>query len=244
LAYKVMRSDSDSDAQGGVLGAIGSCHKRTRDWENDLLDVVRFFQGRPWEVVELYCTHGALERLEQVGLVKMRRAAVAGGVRVEVQQCVEDFCQTDLHHKYYALFTELHPDNAADLVRPTWVFLLHLGCLWPLTALPELPGHIVGRWRQRFMHSRAGLSCLQDAACEGVQVTAHLGSGDMGAAGFAELSRCKQLRILHFDGIALSAHPVKIMSQRVRWISAHKVKTPEALHLQLSRLNPAVIALS
>jgi hypothetical protein len=72
-------------------------------------------------------------------------------------------------------------------------------------------------------------------------VTAHLGSGDMGAAGFTELARCKQLRVLHFDGVALSAHPVKIMSQRVRWISADSVKTPAAVHLQLSRLNPAVI---
>jgi hypothetical protein len=156
VAYKVRRSDSDSDAQAGVLGAIGSCHKRTRDWEDDLLDVVWFFKGRSWAVVERYCTHGALERLEQVGLVKKRRAAAGSGVRVEVHPSVEDFCHTDLHQKYCRLFTELHPDDAADLVRPTWVFLLHSRCLWPLTALLRLLGHIAWHLQQRLMHSRAG----------------------------------------------------------------------------------------
>jgi energy-coupling factor transporter ATP-binding protein EcfA2 len=118
VAYSHARDRADG--QDDVLGAIGSCYKRTHDREDNLLDVVWFFNGRSWEVAERYCAEGALERLEQVGLVKRRKSELGSVGRVEVHQSVKDYCKTALREKYI-MFDERQDGTAHNLVGPIMV---------------------------------------------------------------------------------------------------------------------------
>jgi hypothetical protein len=78
------------------------------------------------------------------------------------------------------------------------------------------------------------LICVQDSSCLGVELQL---PGMVDDVGLAALALCKKLRVVHLNAVGLSAQSLAVRSQRVRWLGADKVGTPEDLHLQLCRIS-------
>jgi hypothetical protein len=110
-AYTYCRSSYSNN----LLDAIKSCWEGLQHREDDMLDIVWFFKGRPWEVVDRYCADGALAQLENVGWLRRCLSPKSGALRVVVPAAVEDCIQIELKEKFER-WQELAPEDV-ELVR-------------------------------------------------------------------------------------------------------------------------------
>jgi DNA polymerase III delta prime subunit len=89
------------DDERTVLGALRcSWDALGRQEQEDLLDIVWFLQGQPWDVVHVYCRFGVLDRLHDLAFVHKFSAKGELPASVEVAPVMAQFCKAaaGTHH--------------------------------------------------------------------------------------------------------------------------------------------------